>query len=217
MVLLMSILEEDAPIDHPISFSNASLKVAQIRSYGDSHEDDARSSISLSTDKGMVFANFNSDREIKDRNNFVSNKDSRFRASRFQNQLDKLTPANLSHLSLGSFRIEDSHNVSLPDRRSVRSPTEPPRRKSHLFTSKLSLRPRRSVNNIDTKYLRAIGDKVEYLHHDTLRQNETTDRKLRGLLKKHAIKKKRTFEMTDIIKKLKQSQSQTFYMRKEKI
>jgi len=190
------------------------LKVQQIRSYGDSHDDEQRSSFSMSTEKGIVLANWNSDREVRERglsshNNFVSNKDSRFRASRFQSQLERL-PVNPS---MGSFRIEDGSNISLPDRR-VKSPLEPPRRKSLMFTTRLSFhRPRKSVNNIDMKYLRAIGDKVEYLHHDTLRNNETTDRKLRGLLKKHAIKNK-TYEMTNIIKKLKQSQGQKFYIKK---
>jgi hypothetical protein len=66
------------------------------------------------------------------------------------------------------------------------------------------------LNGLEMKYLRAINDKAEFSSAETFQQNEVLDRRLRGLLKKHAIKRQETYNITTVIKKLKMNQSRSF-------
>ncbi len=185
-----------------------------IISQNDSHEDEPRSElrseprsvVSLSTDKALSSVGmWNSEREIKDKNQHVSNKDSKFRASRFQHHVEKTEPNNSS---LHSVKLEDPSSISFHEKKGRSGIDNSPKRKSWIWGSKHSLKSRHSIMGIDEKHLRAINDKAEYMDVVDRQNNEAIDRRqLRGLLKKYAAKRRRTFEMSDLLKKLKQGQS----------
>jgi len=189
---------------------NTESRVLNVVSQNDSHEDEPRSEaksvVSLSTEKALSSVGaWNSEREIKDKNHFVSNKDSKFRASRFQHPSEK-SEANNS--SLHDVKLEDHSSVSFHERKGRSGTESPSKRKSWIFGSKHSLKSRHSLMGIEEKHLRAINDKAEYMDVEERQNIEATDRRqLRGLLKKYAAKRRRTFEMTDLLKKLKQSRS----------
>jgi len=168
----------------------ATIESSHARSYYSSHDDDLKS-VSFSTEKIMSF--FPSDRELKCQG-FASNKGSIFRTSHLQN-IEKMTHSRLSIPS--SVKLDEaSVNLSVTDRKIL-----PKKHKSESFFSRANFRIQAQRSQGDQKYLRAVNDKAEFLDEELVTHNDTTDRRLRGLLKKHAIKKKKTLVMKDIVKK----------------
>jgi len=176
-----------------------------VKSYQSSHEDEIKSSVSLTTEKAIGL--FPSDRDMKS-SIFAVNRGSRsrFRISHFQ-QIEKIAPSRSSVPSSNKLD-EQSLNLSVTNRG---PPSQIAKRITESFFSRtrLSTQERKSVR-FTTKYLKAINDKCEFFEDEITYHHETTDRRLRGLLKKHAIKRRRTLEMKDIVKKLKQQQSRTW-------
>jgi len=178
------------------------IDTSHIKSYISSHEDEIKSSASFSE---KMLGIFPSDRDLK--NQGVPQKGSRFRASHFQ-KIEGTTPISRSSIP-SSFKLDEpSVNLSIQERKSQIQITK--RTTGSFFSkTKIQIKAQRSFQ-ADHKYLRAVNDKAEFLDDDILTHHETSERRLRGLLKKHAIKKKKTLLMKDVVQQIKKQQSRTW-------
>ena len=182
--------------------SSSNLGISKINSnflknFNDSHEDEYKSSFSVVSEKGFAglftidHPEFGKDKETS------SNRTSIFRVAR---------PQNIQVSASSSVLTKNPDILSLltpPDK--IKSAALP-KKSAFDFNSDSNMALPTSIIFIDPKYIRAINDKAQHVEAYQ-KTGDTPDPKLREILKRYAIKRKETYRLTELVKKIRAHQS----------
>lgn len=148
---------------------------------------------------------------------YISKKASPYKSSKPMNSGSiELQDANLSDSrSQKSQRSQVTSNLNKSDRskKSARSTICFPLPEI-FFHKEKEKEKEESIPSIEDRYIQAINDKTVYLEADLNSTKKPPEQRLRGLLKKHAVKGNKGYDFAEITKRIRAQQSNPFAFSK---